>query len=160
VPATADTTKAVTAPVMQAGFIAFPREKMPAYTIPQTPLPTSLSYDDNLLGKGDAANGAKLVIGAGTCLGCHSIKGNPMMIGVVGPNLTHIATRTTIAAGLYPNDPQHLARWIKNARVMKPGVAMPTLGAGEYDPVLKAKTPMNLTDQQIADIVAYLQTLK
>ncbi|HEY6827013.1 MAG TPA: cytochrome c oxidase subunit II [Gemmatimonadaceae bacterium] len=159
VPAAADSTKAVT-PVMQAGFIAFPREKMPPHTIPQTPIPDGLTFDDNLLGKGDPANGAKLVVGAGACLGCHSIKGNPMMVGVIGPNLTHIATRTTIAAGLFPNDPQHLARWIKNAREMKPGVTMPTLGAGQYDPVLKAKTPMTLTDQQIADIVAYLQTLK
>jgi cytochrome c oxidase subunit 2 len=147
-------------PVVQAGFVAFPREQMPAYTIPQTPLPANLAFDDNLLDKGDAANGAKLMIGVGTCLGCHTIKGNPMMVAVVGPNLTHIATRTTIAAGLFPNDPRHLARWIKNAREMKPGVGMPTLGAGQYDPVLKAKTPMTLTDQQIADIVAYLQTLK
>jgi cytochrome c oxidase subunit 2 len=151
---------APTTPVVQAGFIAFPREKMPPHTIPQTPIPDGLTFDNSLLDKGDAANGAKLVVGAGACLGCHTIKGNPMMIGVIGPNLTHIATRTTIAAGLFPNDPQHLARWIKNAREMKPGVTMPTLGVGQYDPVLKAKTPMTLTDQQIADIVAYLQTLK
>ena len=129
-------------------------------TAPQTPLPANLAFDDNLLGKGDAGNGAKLMVSQGGCLGCHGIKGNPMMVGVIGPNLTHIATRTTIAAGLFPNDPRHLARWIKNAPEMKPGVAMPTLGAGEYDPVRKMKPLVNLTDQQIADIVAYLQTLK
>jgi cytochrome c oxidase subunit 2 len=151
---------APTTPLVQAGFIAFPREKMPAHTMPQTPIPDGLTFDDNLLDKGDAANGAKLMVGAGTCLGCHAIKGNPMMVSTIGPNLTHVASRTTIAAGLYPNDARHLARWIKNAREMKPGILMPTLGAGQYDPVLKAKTPMNLTDQQIADIVAYLQTLK
>jgi len=83
-----------------------------------------------------------------------------MMVGVVGPNLTHIASRTTIAAGLYPNDAQHLARWIKNARVMKPKVLMLTLGMGQYDPVAKTTMKSGLTDQQIADIVAYLQTLK
>ena len=120
----------------------------------------SLAFDDNVLSKGDPANGAKLIIGAGACLGCHAIKGNPMMVGQIGPNLTHIATRTTIAAGLFPNDPRHLARWIKNAPVMKPGVAMLTLGAGEFDPVRKMKPSPGLTDQQIADIVAYLQTLK
>jgi len=46
---------------------------------------------------------------------------------------------------------------------MKPDVLMPTLGMDEYDPVLKAKvTSANgwLTDQQIADIVAYLTALK
>jgi cytochrome c oxidase subunit 2 len=146
--------------VAQAGFVAFPREQVPDYAVPKTPLPANLAYDDNLLAKGDPANGAKLIVGAGACLGCHTIKGNPMMIGVIGPNLTHIASRTTIAAGLYPNDARHLARWIKNAPVMKPGVLMLTLGAGEFDPVRKMKPSPGLTDQQIADIVAYLQTLK
>jgi cytochrome c oxidase subunit 2 len=82
------------------------------------------------------------------------------MIGTIGPNLTHIATRTTIGAGLYPNDAQHLARWIKNARMMKPDIVMPTLGKNQFDPMLKATMTAGLTDQQVADIVAYLQTLK
>ena len=146
--------------VLQAGFISFPREQIPPEAVPQTPIPAGLTFDDNLLGKGDAANGAKLMIGAGTCLGCHMINGVPSMVGVIGPNLTHIATRTTIAAGLYPNDPQHLARWIKNAEAMKPGSIMPVLGAGQYDPRMKMMSPVKLSDQQIADIVAYLQTLK
>ncbi len=147
-------------PVTQAGFISFPREQLPENVIPQTPYPAGLTFDDNLLAKGDPTNGQKLMLGAGTCLGCHMINGVPGMIGVIGPNLTHVATRTTIAGGLYPNDPQHLARWIKNAREMKPGVTMLTLGAGEYDPVLHGKAMVQLSDQQIADIVAYLQTLK
>ena len=87
-----------------------------------------------------------------------------MMQGIIGPNLTHVGSRTTIAAGLYPNDPQHLARWIKNANEMKAGVAMPTFGIGEYDPVnlkgLVKPTTGGFTDQQIADIVAYLSSLK
>ncbi len=150
----------VTATVAQTGFVSFPREKMPAYTIPQTPYPANLHYDDALLAAGNAANGAKLVAGAGGCLACHSIRGNPSMVGIIGPNLTHVATRTTIAAGLFPNDAQHLARWVKNAREMKPGVIMTTIGQGEYDPILKATMKQGLTDQQIADVVAYLQTLK
>jgi cytochrome c oxidase subunit 2 len=83
-----------------------------------------------------------------------------MNMGIIGPNLTHLAGRTTIAAGLYPNDSKHLARWIKNARVMKPGVLMMTLGQNQYDPITKTRMASGLTDQQIADIVAYLQTLK
>ena len=148
------------APVVQAGFVSFPREQLPAHTVPQTPIPSGLNFDDSLLDKGDAANGAKLVISSGGCLACHAIKGNPMMVGNIGPNLTHVATRTTIAAGLFPNDPRHLARWIKNAREMKPGVLMQTIGAGEFDPITKQTVKPGLTDQQIADIVAYLQTLK
>lgn len=146
--------------LIQAGFTGFQRDKLPAYAIPETPYPAGLTYDDNLLAKGDAANGAKLVQGAGGCIGCHAMRGIPGMVSTIGPNLTHLATRTTIAAGLYPNDPQHLARWIKNAPEMKPGILMPTLGAGQYDPVRKMKSPYNLSDQQIADIVAYLQTLQ
>ncbi len=149
-----------TLPVAQAGFISFPREKLPPNVIPQTPYPAGLNFDDNLLATGDPASGAKLMVGAGTCLGCHMINGVPGMIGVIGPNLTHVASRTTIAAGLYPNDPPHLARWIKNAEEMKPGVVMPTIGAGEYDPRMHTKSFVNLSDKQIADIVAYLQTLK
>ena len=43
---------------------------------------------------------------------------------------------------------------------MKPGVLMPTLGKGQIDPVTKQKVPGGLDDQQIADVVAYLQALK
>jgi cytochrome c oxidase subunit 2 len=148
------------ATVQQAGFVAFPRERMPAHTVPRTPLPGGLRYNDALVG--DAERGrALLSAGAGACMGCHMINGNPVMMGVVGPNLTHIATRSTNAGGLFPNDTRHLTRWIKNARAMKPGIVMPTLGKGETDPVTKAVVPANgLTDEQIADIVAYLQALK
>ncbi len=153
-----DTTGA-TATVQQAGFVEYPREKLPAWTVPKTPTPAGLTFNTALVGNAD--RGLKLLsTGQGGCVGCHMISGNPVMMGVIGPNLTHIATRTTIAAGLYPNDTKHLALWIKNARAMKPGVIMPTLGKGQFDPVTKAVVPMGLTDEQIADIVAYLQALK
>jgi cytochrome c oxidase subunit 2 len=150
---------AATATVQQAGFVSYPREKLPAWTVPQTPVPAGLTFNTALVGNAD--RGLKLLsTGQGGCVGCHMIAGNPVMMGVIGPNLTHIASRTTIAAGLYPNDAKHLALWIKNARMMKPGVVMPTLGKGQFDPVTKAVVPMGLTDEQIADIVAYLQALK
>ena len=145
-------------PVAQAGFIAFPVNQMPAYTIPKTPTP-DIPFNESL--QGDPARGAQLLMrGQGACLGCHTIRGNPSMIGTIGPNLTHIASRTSIAGGTYPNDRRHLSLWIKNARVMKPGVLMPTIGLNQYDPVLNTTTKEGLTDQQIADIVAYLQALK
>jgi cytochrome c oxidase subunit 2 len=150
---------AAPATVQQAGFVAFPRERMPAHTVPKTPLPAALRYNDALVG--DAERGrALLSTGAGACIGCHMVNGNPVMMGVTGPNLTHVATRSSIAGGLFPNDTKHLARWIKNARAMKPGVIMPTLGKGELDPITGKPAPMGLTDEQIADIVAYLQALK
>ncbi|HTE46895.1 MAG TPA: cytochrome c oxidase subunit II [Gemmatimonadaceae bacterium] len=159
--AAADSTqKAAAVQVAQAGFISVANDKVPAYAVPQTPIPAGIDFDDSLLGKGDVANGAKLMISNGGCLACHGIKGNPSMMGVIGPNLTHVATRTTIAAGLFPNDARHLARWIKNARVMKPGVTMFTIGKDQYDPITKSVMKQGLTDQQIADVVAYLQSLK
>jgi len=144
------------APV-QAGFVAFPRERMPSHAVPQTPIPPELSFDTTL--KGDPANGAVLV-SRGACIGCHMINGVPGMVSEVGPNLTHVGSRLTIAGGLFPNDTRHLASWIKNSRAMKPGVTMPTQGKGQYDPVVKSVMTIGLTDQQIADVVAYLQSLK
>lgn len=170
-PATpADTTPAAT-PVAQtpppappaAGY-AFPAEQLPAHVIPRTPLPDGLAFDDNLLAGGDAQRGSQAFI---FCVGCHTVRGNPIARGVIGPDLTHVASRHTIGAGLFPNDAQHMARWIKNARKMKPmhggTMSMPTLGVGEVDPVTKATITASLgglTDQQIADIVAYLRSLK
>jgi len=147
-------------PLTQVSFTRFPADKIPDYAKPNTPTPDGLTFDENL--KGDPLNGAKLMMGAGGCNACHFIKGNPMMVGQTAPNLTHIASRTTFAGALYPNDAKHLELWIKNARMMKPGVIMPTLGMGQYDPEAKMRLPagMGLTDQQIADIVAYLQLLK
>jgi cytochrome c oxidase subunit II len=147
---------AAPAPV-QAGFTGFARDRMPAHTVPQTPIPASVTFDASL--QGDVGRGANLVA-RGSCIACHTIAGVPSMMGVIGPNLTHIGSRLTIAGGLFPNDTRHLAAWIKNARAMKPGVFMQTLGRGQYDPITKQTLSIGLSDQDVADIVAYLQSLK
>ena len=150
---------AVSTGAVQAGYI-FPREKIPDFAIPHAPIPPDLKFTAGLTG--NAARG-KQVFSSSACIGCHSIAGNPIAMGVTGPNLTHVGSRSTIAAGRFPNAAAYLALWIKNARKMKPEVLMPTLGLDEYDPVLKAKVTSatgGLTDQQIADIVAYLTALK
>ena len=142
-----------------AGYI-FPRENIPDFAVPHAPIPADVKFTAGLTG--NAARG-KQVFSSSACIGCHSIAGNPAAMGIAGPNLTHVGSRSTIAAGRYPNTAAYLALWIKNARKMKPDVLMPTLGMDEYDPVLKAKVTSatgGLTDQQIADIVAYLTALK
>jgi len=149
---------ASTSPV-PPGYI-FPREQIPDYAVPHGPIPGGLKFTPGLTG--NAGRGKQVFSGA-ACIGCHSIAGNPSAMGVTGPNLTHVGSRSTIAAGRFPNTAAFLALWIKNARAMKPEVLMPTLGMDEYDPVLKAKVTSatgGLTDQQIADIVAYLTALK
>jgi cytochrome c oxidase subunit 2 len=158
-----DSTLAVPAPVAapSTGY-SFPREQLPAYVIPTTRLPKDLTFDESLLAAGDAERGRELY-SRSSCIGCHAIKGNPMSMSNVGPNLTHIASRHTIASGYYVNDAKHLALWIKNATAMKPGSLMPAIGVGEMDYRIKSvMTPAKggLTDAQIADIVAYLQALK
>ena len=136
----------------------FPVAQIPAHVTPDTPVPPGIAFDEGLAG--DAQRGVT-IYSRSACIGCHKIDGNPMSVGTIGPNLTHMASRATIAGGLFPNDARHLALWIKNARKMKPGVTMNTLGKGEYDPIMKMTvTAGGLTDQEIADIVAYLQLLK
>ena len=131
---------------------------VPAYAIPDTPIPGGLAFPAGLVG--DPERG-RTTYSSSACIGCHVITGNPMSMGMMGPNLTHVGSRFTIGSGLYANDARHLALWIKNARRMKPGSVMPTLGKGEYDPVTKQTMSAGaLDDQQIADIVAYLQALK
>jgi cytochrome c oxidase subunit 2 len=94
---------------------------------------------------GSLAERGKAVYTRSACIGCHVIQG--VSPGVIGPNLTHVGSRTTIASGLFPNDSSHLARWIADAPAMKPGSLM-----------LRMAPP--LTDSDIAALVVYLQGLK
>lgn len=130
------------------------------YAKPHTPVPAGMTFTPGLTGN---AHRGQQIYSAAACIGCHAITGNPASMGNIGPNLTHFGSRATIGAGSFPNTPAYLALWIKNARVMKPGVIMPTLGMNEMDPQLKTrvtKAQGGLDDQQIADIVAYLSALK
>ncbi len=151
------------APPVQGGSApadyAFP-VNLPAfdYAKPHTPVPAGMTFTPDLTGN---AHRGMQIYSSNACIGCHAIAGNPASVGNIGPNLTHFGSRATIGAGSYPNTPAYLALWIKNARVMKPGIIMPTLGKDQFDPVLKTKVTMGgLDDQQIADIVAYLSALK
>jgi cytochrome c oxidase subunit II len=142
---------------------AFPKEKVEGefkHIIPTAKLPTTISFDESLLAQGDAERG-RTKYSTSTCIGCHAIGGTPYNMANIGPNLTHVGSRHTIGAGLYPNDAKHLAYWIKSAGHMKPGSLMPTMGKGLTDPVRKMVVNVGgLTDADIADIVAYLQALK
>jgi len=78
-----------------------------------------------------------------SCGACHAVRGSGAL-GRVGPDLTHVAGRLTIAAGLIDNTPTALTRWIANPQAMKPGVYMPIVG---------------LDQTELSDVVAYLETL-
>jgi cytochrome c oxidase subunit 2 len=71
------------------------------------------------------------------CFMCHTVRGTKAG-AVTGPDLTHFASRTTIAAGTAPNNRGHLAGWILSAPSMKPGTKMPamSLSPAELDALL------------------------
>jgi cytochrome c oxidase subunit 2 len=150
---------AANAPAQSAVAYQFPQNQEAfEYAKPHTPVPAGMTFTPNLTGN---AHRGQQVFSSSACIGCHAIAGNPAAVGNIGPNLTHFGSRATIGAGSYPNTPAYLALWIKNARVMKPGILMPTLGKDQYDPIMKTNvTAGGLDDQQIADIVAYLWALK
>ncbi len=164
IPAAQVTAADSAAPVAASspGYV-FPKYRPEAglpHVTPQTPIPAGITFDDALLAGGDPVKGATEGFLLGGCIGCHAISGVPGAVSEIGPNLTHLASRHTIAGGLYRNDAPTLARWIKNARHLKPGSIMNTIGKGEYDPILKTTNTMGLDDRQIADVVAYLMALK
>jgi cytochrome c oxidase subunit 2 len=78
------------------------------------------------------------------CMMCHTIRGTTAG-AKVGPDLTHIASRSTIAAGTLINNTGNLTGWIANAQSIKPGCRMPP-------------NPMPAND--LNDLVAYLETLR
>ncbi|HTP11411.1 MAG TPA: cytochrome c oxidase subunit II [Anaerolineae bacterium] len=80
----------------------------------------------------------------GACIGCHTINGTAAN-GKVGPNLTHLASRTSLAGGSLTESDGNLRRWLANPPALKPGSMMPNL---------------NLTTTEIDALVAYLQSLK
>lgn len=78
------------------------------------------------------------------CAACHNVDGTAAS-GTVGPDLTDIGSRTTIAAGLLENTPENMAAWLRNPQAVKPGALMPNL---------------NLDEETISALVAYLASLK
>jgi cytochrome c len=78
------------------------------------------------------------------CGACHRIPGIGGAQGGVGPPLSHFAERAYVA-GLLPNEPGNLVRWIRDPQGVVPGNAMPD---------------MKVTEQDARDIAAYLYTLR
>ena len=96
----------------------------------------------------------------GVCLACHRVNGTNAVIaqqGInsnpygegAGPNLSLLACRDTIAAGLLENTPENLARWLKETDDVKDGTYMPNY----YE-------QGTINDQQVQELVDYLMTLK
>ena len=110
-----------------AGFAAWQaRQRMPANT-PTTPA--------TIAGRNEFT--------ATACAMCHTIGGTDAG-GVTGPNLTHMASRSALAAGALPMDRTALQTWIIDPQRHKPGTNMPAVP---------------LQPQQLNDITDYLMSL-
>ena len=84
------------------------------------------------------------VFESGPCAMCHAIQGT--LAGArLGPDLTHVATRSTLAAGTLPNTRETMERWIADPQHVKPGSRMPATG---------------LSNEDIQALLAYLEILK
>ncbi len=90
-----------------------------------------------------AASGAQLFLQL-PCQSCHAIAGTPAHADI-GPNLTHVATRSTLAAGRLDNTTANLETWLRDPQAVKEGNHMPNL---------------LLTPSQITALTAYLEGLK
>ena len=92
---------------------------------------------------GSTRRGAEAINRYG-CASCHTIPGVPGATALVGPNLQQVASRMYLA-GVLPNTPDNMVRWIQHPRDVDPLTAMPNL---------------NVTDADARDIASYLYTLK
>jgi cytochrome c oxidase subunit 2 len=108
-----------------------------------------------------------------TCSSCHTIRGHfittgtqpTYFMGIVGPDLTHVGARSSIAAGVLENTHERMHSWIKDPSHFKPGNKM-YMGFGGMKgymaPNDKGEMRPNiiLNDQEIDALVAYLHSLK
>jgi cytochrome c oxidase subunit 2 len=78
------------------------------------------------------------------CMNCHTIRGTAAT-GRFGPDLTHLMSRDTLGSGIMLNTKENLRQWINDPDSFKPGCLMPA---------------MQLSDEQVDQLTAYLATLK
>jgi cytochrome c oxidase subunit 2 len=91
---------------------------------------------------GSASEGQR-IFESTACINCHTVAGT-VADGRLGPDLTHLMSRETIASGAATNTPENLRLWIQNPDSIKPGSKMPAMG---------------LSDHQLDAVTAYLATL-
>jgi cytochrome c oxidase subunit II len=92
----------------------------------------------------DAVAAGRQIFEKTACINCHAISGT-IADGRFGPDLTHLMSRETIAAGAATNTHESLKLWIHNPDSIKPGSLMPA---------------MNLTDHDLEAVTAYLESLR
>ena len=131
-----------------AEFCGYQHAKMAFDVVAETPAQFNQWYVRQLASAPEPTDSSAMrgrdVFTQRTCIMCHTITGTPAG-SRVGPELTHIATRPSLAAGWLPNTRENLARWITNPQLIKPGVRMP---------------PNPLSPADLNALLDYLGTLK
>jgi cytochrome c oxidase subunit 2 len=94
-------------------------------------------------GDGEQKRGRDVFLNS-PCVICHTIRGTGAF-GSIGPDLTHLATRQTLAAATLPNTMGHLGGWITDSQSIKPGNLMP---------------PVPVAPEDLQPLLEYLKTLK
>jgi cytochrome c oxidase subunit 2 len=92
----------------------------------------------------DSVSAGHKVFETTACINCHAVAGTAAT-GRFGPDLTHMMSRRTIAAGAAENTPENLGMWIQDPDMIKPGSLMPA---------------MKLSDADLDALVRYLETLR
>jgi cytochrome c oxidase subunit II len=91
-----------------------------------------------------ASSGPAARLFSDSCGSCHAIRGTSSA-SHVGPDLTHVGSRTSLAALTVPNTPERMRQWIRDPQGLKPGNQMPSVA---------------LTDRQVAQLASYLEKLR
>jgi cytochrome c oxidase subunit 2 len=94
--------------------------------------------------RNEAEERGRQVFMTSRCAGCHTVIGTEAH-GQVAPDLTHVASRSTIGAGTLSNTPEHLRAWVRDPQASKPGNQMP---------------PNSLPDGDLQALLAYLGSLR
>jgi len=104
------------------------------------------------------ARGRQVFFRESYCVLCHAIQGT-QAAGIIGPNLTRIGGRGTIGAGLLENTQENLVAWITDPNKVKPGAQMP---GADHSVTYGGQTfpPLNLNQEQIRALAAYLSSMK
>ena len=92
----------------------------------------------------DAVVEGRRVFETTACINCHTVAGT-VANGRFGPDLTHLMSRDTLAAGILPNTHENLREWVRNPDTFKPSCLMPA---------------MELNANQLDSLTAYLETLR
>lgn len=131
-----------------AEFCGLEHAKMAIVVVAQTPAEYERWYAAQLQSPTPPVDSESIagqqVFLAGPCAMCHTISGTPTA-SRVGPDLTHVASRLTLAAGVLPNTRANLAGWIVDPQSIKPGTHMPA---------------NNLSPGDLRALLTYLEGLK